>query len=115
MISPILLIGRYSYSHWVLGMRPGGIESYRLLPQLGVVPCDHGSKEGSPWLLRFVTDSEVSESSNDDPLLTNCLKMDSAGQGTATTFGLAHFCKHSEQPFPSRVELPNKQGQIVCM
>ena len=28
----ILLIGRYLYSHWVLGVRPGGMESYRLPP-----------------------------------------------------------------------------------
>ena len=54
-MDPILLIGRYPYSHWVLGVRPGGIESYRPLPQLGALPCDRGNIGGSPWLLRFVT------------------------------------------------------------
>ena len=54
-MNPIPLIGRYPYSHWVLGARPGGIESYRALPQLGVLPCDRGNVGGSPWLLRFVT------------------------------------------------------------
>jgi hypothetical protein len=54
-MDPVLLIGRYSYSHWVLGARPGGIESYRSLPQLGVLPCDRGNAGSSPWLLRFVT------------------------------------------------------------
>ena len=55
LMDPVLLIGRYPYSHWVLGVRPGGIESYRLLPYLGALPCDCGRLEGSPWLLRFVT------------------------------------------------------------
>ena len=55
-MDPVLLIGRYPYSHWVLGTRPGGIESYRLLPQLGVLPCDRGNIGDPPWLLRFVTD-----------------------------------------------------------
>ena len=54
-MDPILLIGRYPFRHWVLGARPGGIESYRPLPQLGVLPCDRGNSGGSPWLLRFVT------------------------------------------------------------
>ena len=54
-MDPVLLIGRYPFSHWALGTRPGGIESYRLLPQLGVLPCDRGDIGGSPWLLRFVT------------------------------------------------------------
>ena len=54
-MGPVLLIGRYLYSHWVLGARPGGIESYRSLPQLGVPPCDRGNVSGSLWLLRFVT------------------------------------------------------------
>ena len=54
-----LLIGRYPYSLWVLGARPGGIESYRPLPQLGVLPCDRGNLGGSPWLLRFVTISPL--------------------------------------------------------
>ena len=54
-MDPVLLIGRYSYSHWVLVARPGGIESYRPLPQLGVLPCDCGNVGGFPWLLRFVT------------------------------------------------------------
>ena len=54
-MDPVLLIGRHPYSHWVLGARPGGIESYRLLPQLGVLPCDRGNLRGSPWLLHFVT------------------------------------------------------------
>ena len=45
------------YSHWVLGAHPGGIESYRPLPQLGVLPCDRGNMGGSPCLLRFVTTS----------------------------------------------------------
>ena len=54
-MDPVLLIGRYSYSHWVLGARPGGIGSYRPLSQLGVLPCDRGNVGGSPWLLRFVT------------------------------------------------------------
>ena len=58
-MDPVLLIGRYPYSHWVLGARPGGIESYRLLPQLGVPPCDRGNLGGSPWLLRFVTISPL--------------------------------------------------------
>ena len=58
-MDPILLIGRYPYSHWVLGARPGGIESYRFLPQLGVLPCDRGDLGGSPWLLRFVTISPL--------------------------------------------------------
>ena len=31
-MDPVLLIGRYPYSRWVLGARPGGIESYRALP-----------------------------------------------------------------------------------
>ena len=55
-MDPVLLIGRYPYSHWVLGARPGGIESYRPLPQLGVPPCDRGNIGDSPWLLRFVTE-----------------------------------------------------------
>ena len=54
-MDPVLLIGRHPYSHWVLGARPGAIESYRPLPQLGVLPCDRGNIGGSPWLLRFVT------------------------------------------------------------
>ena len=54
-----LLIGRYPYSLWVLGARPGGIESYRPLPQLGVLPCDRGELRSSPWLLRFVTGGVV--------------------------------------------------------
>ena len=54
-MDPVPLFGRYSYSHWVLGARPGGIESYRPLPQLGILPCDHGNLRGSSWLLRFVT------------------------------------------------------------
>ena len=54
-MGPVPLIGRYPYSHWVLGARPGGIESYRPLPQLVVFPCDRGNIGGSPWLLRFVT------------------------------------------------------------
>ena len=33
LMDPVLLIGRYPYSHWVLGAHPGGIESYRSLPQ----------------------------------------------------------------------------------
>ena len=69
-MDPIPLIGRYSYSHWVLGARPGGIESYRSLPQLGVLPCDRGNLGGSPWLLRFVTipkgDSNSKDSQNGD-------------------------------------------------
>ena len=54
-MDPILLVGRYPYSPWVLGARPGGIGSYRPLPQLGVLLCDRGNLGGSPWLLRFVT------------------------------------------------------------
>ena len=54
-MDPAHPIGRYPYSYWVLGARPGGIESYRPLPQLGVLSCDHGNLGGSPWLLRFVT------------------------------------------------------------
>ena len=54
-MDPVLLIGRYLYSRWVLGAHPGGIESYRPLPQLGVLSCDRGNLGGSPWLLRFVT------------------------------------------------------------
>ena len=54
-MNPVPLIGRHLYSHWVLGARPGGIESCRPLPQLGVLPCDRGNVGGSPWLLRFVT------------------------------------------------------------
>ena len=54
-MDPVLLIGRYPYSHWVLGARPGGIESCRVLSQLGVLPRDRGNIGGSPWLLRFVT------------------------------------------------------------
>ena len=54
-MDPVLLIGRYLYSHWVLGARPGGIESYRVFPHLGVLPCDRGNMGSSPWLLRFVT------------------------------------------------------------
>ena len=54
-MNPVLLIGRYPYSLWVLGARPGGIESYRPFSQLGVLPCDHENMGGSPWLLRFVT------------------------------------------------------------
>ena len=54
-MGPVLLIGRYPYSHWVLDARPEGIESYRVLPHLGVVLRDHGSIAGSLWLLRFVT------------------------------------------------------------
>ena len=54
-MDPVLLIGRYPYSHWVLGARPGGIESYRPLSQLGVLPCDRGNIGGSPWLLHFIT------------------------------------------------------------
>ena len=54
-MDPVLLIGRYPCSPWVLGARPGGIESYRALPQLGVLPCDRGNVGGPPWLLRFVT------------------------------------------------------------
>ena len=56
-MDPAHPIGRYPYSYWVLGARPGGIESYRSLPQLGVLPCDRGSLGGSPWLLRSVTGS----------------------------------------------------------
>ena len=55
LMDPVLLIGQYLYSHWVLGVHPGGIKSYRPFPQLGVLPCDRGSVGGSPWLLRFVT------------------------------------------------------------
>ena len=55
LMDPVLLIGRYPYSQWVLGARPGGIESYRLLSQLGVLPCDRGRVGGVLWLLRFVT------------------------------------------------------------
>ena len=55
-MGPILLIGRHPYSHWVLGARPGGIESYRPFSQLGVLPCGPGNIAGSSWLLRFVTD-----------------------------------------------------------
>ena len=58
-MDPVLLIGRYPYSHWVLGARPGGIGSYRPLSQLGVLPCDRGNVGGSPWLLRFVTISPL--------------------------------------------------------
>ena len=54
-MDPVPPIGRYPYSHWVLDARPRGIESYRPLPQLGVLPCDRGNLGGSPWLLRFVT------------------------------------------------------------
>ena len=54
-MDPVILIGRYPYSHWVLGVRPGGIESYRPLPRLGVLPRNRGNLGGSPWLLRFVT------------------------------------------------------------
>jgi hypothetical protein len=54
-MDPVLLIGRCSYSHWVLGAHPGGIESHRPLSQLGVLPCDRGNMGGSPCLLRFVT------------------------------------------------------------
>ena len=54
-MDPILLIGQCPYSHWVLGVHPGGIEFYRVFPQLGVLPCDRGSVEDSPWLLHFVT------------------------------------------------------------
>ena len=54
-MDPVLLIGRYPYSPWVLGARPRGMESYRVLPQLGVLPCDRGNVGCSPWLLRFVT------------------------------------------------------------
>ena len=39
----------------MLGARPGGIESYRSLPQLGVLPGDRGNAGDSLWLLRFVT------------------------------------------------------------
>ena len=56
-MDPVLPIGRYPYSHWMLGARPGGIESYRALPQLGVLPRDRENIGGSPWLLRFVTDT----------------------------------------------------------
>ena len=56
-MDPVLLIGQYPYSHWVLGTRPGGIESYRPLPQLGVLPCDRGNIGGSPWLSRFITNA----------------------------------------------------------
>ena len=58
-MDPVLLIGRYPYSRWVLGARPGGIESYRPVPQLGVLPCDRGKSGDSPWLLRFVTISPL--------------------------------------------------------
>ena len=54
-MDPVLLIGQYPYSHWVLGTHPGGIESYRPLPQLGILPCGCGNVGGSPWLLHFVT------------------------------------------------------------
>ena len=54
-MDPFLPIGQYPYSHWVLGAHPGGIESYRVFPQLGVLPCDRGNMSGSHWLLRFVT------------------------------------------------------------
>ena len=54
-MDPVLPIGRYPYSHRVLGARPGGIESYRPLPQLGVLSCDRGRVGSAPWLLRFVT------------------------------------------------------------
>ena len=39
----------------MLGVRPGDIESYRLLPQLGVLPCDRGKIGDPPWLLHFIT------------------------------------------------------------
>ena len=58
-MDPVLLIGRYPYSPWVLGARPGGIESYRPLPRLGVLPFDRGNLGGSLWLLRFVTISPL--------------------------------------------------------
>ena len=44
----------------MLGVRPGGIEFYRPLPQLGILPCDRGNLGGSPWLLRFITDAYFS-------------------------------------------------------
>ena len=59
-MDPVLLVGQYPYSYWVLCARPGGIESYRPLPQLGVPPCDRGKLGGSPWLLRFVTIARIS-------------------------------------------------------
>ena len=55
LMDPLLLIGRYLYSHWVLGARPGGIEFYRVLPLLGVAPRDCGMVGGPLWLLCFVT------------------------------------------------------------
>ena len=54
-MDPVLLIGRYPYSHWVLGMRPGGIESYRLLPNWALSLVTMGVWRVPPWLLRFVT------------------------------------------------------------
>ena len=50
-MDPVLLIGRYPYSHWVLGARPGGIEFYRPLPQLGILPYDRGNLGGSPLVV----------------------------------------------------------------
>ena len=62
LMDPVLPIGRYPYGHWVLGARPGGIESYRPLPQLDVLPCDRGNLGGPPGLLRFVTLEECTVS-----------------------------------------------------
>ena len=50
-----LLLWTLVYPSRVLGAHPRGIESYRPLSQLGVLPRDRGNLGGSPWLLRFVT------------------------------------------------------------
>ena len=51
----ILLIGQYLYSHWVLGVCPGGIESYRLPPFWALSPMIMGMWEILLWLLLFIT------------------------------------------------------------
>ena len=51
----ILLIGRYLYSHWVLGVRTGGIEFYRLPPFWALSLVIVGTLETLLWLLLFVT------------------------------------------------------------
>ena len=57
----------------MLGVRPGGIESYRPLPQLGVLPRDHENMDGSPWLLHFVTGAFMGERA--DPLEERAIQL----------------------------------------